>query len=137
MFFLLLICMAWFFFSQYGYYFFLSGNVDAKLYAQTGASSQNVQLLLRRFKYNKRHALPNEKEFFPLTGMSYAVVKVTRGCSPYNVKERSEMFERHRARLMRLLKKYTGTLGTLKAGADAAEEHNLVPDKVKETARKN
>lgn len=95
-----------------------------------------MQLLLRRFKYNPRGAKPNEKEFFPLTGMSYAVVKVTRGCSPYNVEERSEMFARHRGRLMKLLKKYTGTLGSLKAEADAADEQNVAPPDVKEQARK-
>lgn len=107
---------------QYGYYFFLSGTVDAKLYAQTGASSQSVQLLLRRHGYNAKAAKLNEKEYFPLTGMSYVVVKVTRGCSPYNERERSEMFARHRGRLIDLLKKYTGTIGSVTADASAADD---------------
>ena len=128
--FFLLPAYAVYFYSQYGYYFFLSGNVDAKLYAQTGASSQNVQLLLRRFNYNAKLAKANEKEFFPLTGMSYTVVKVTRGCSPYNVQERSEMFDRHRGRLMKLLKKYSGPVGSAKAGADLADHLKLLPSSV-------
>lgn len=95
--------------SQYGYYFFLSSTVDAKLYAQIGASSQNVQLLLKRQGYRAKLALPNEVEYFPLSGVSYVVVKVTRGCSPVS-EERPEMLLRHRKRLVKLLKKYTGSL---------------------------
>ncbi|KAI0560910.1 hypothetical protein FGB62_98g033 [Gracilaria domingensis] len=107
---------------RYGYYFFLSGPVDAKLYAQTGASTQNVQLLLHRHGYRARMAAVNEKEYFPLTGVSYTVVKVTRGCSPYDMEQRRDMFDRHRGRLTQLLKKYTGTLESMTAEAAAASE---------------
>ncbi|KAI0560864.1 hypothetical protein FGB62_98g032 [Gracilaria domingensis] len=85
----------------------------------TGASTQNVQLLLHRHGYRARNALLNEKEYFPLTGVSYVVVKVTRGCSPYDMDQRRDMFERHRGRLTQLLKKYTGTLGSMTAEAAA------------------
>ena len=45
-----------------------------------------------------------------MTGVSYVAVKVTRGCSPINPKQRVEMKERHEKRLVKLLKKYTGKL---------------------------
>lgn len=62
--------------NQYGYYFFLRDAVDAQLYAQTEASEQAVRLLLRRAGYTWRMAHRGEKEFFPLTGVSYVVVRV-------------------------------------------------------------
>lgn len=62
---------------QYGYYFFLSDKIDAKLYAQTGSSSGTVPLLLRRHPYTRAMKARGEKEFFPLTGLSYVVLKVT------------------------------------------------------------
>lgn len=65
---------------QYGYYFFLSDKVDAKLYAQTCSSSQSIPLLLKREGFTKRMEKRNEKEYFPLTGVSYLVAKVSRGC---------------------------------------------------------
>lgn len=65
---------------QYGYYFFLSDKVDAKLYAQTCSSSQSIPLLLKREGFTKKMEARNEKEFFPLTGISYLVAKVSRGC---------------------------------------------------------
>ena len=55
----------WFVTWQYGYYFFLGKKVDAKLYAQTGSSSQTVPLLLRRHPYTEEMRLRDEKEFFP------------------------------------------------------------------------
>lgn len=87
----------------------MSSTVDAKLYAQIGASSQNVQLLLKRQGYRAKLALPNEVEYFPLAGVSYVVMKVTRGCAPVS-EERPAMLLRHRKRLVKLLKKYTGSL---------------------------
>lgn len=65
---------------QYGYYFFLSDKVDAKLYAQTCSSSQSIPLLLKREGFTKRMEKRNEKEYFPLNGVSYLVAKVSRGC---------------------------------------------------------
>ncbi|PXF39938.1 hypothetical protein BWQ96_10356 [Gracilariopsis chorda] len=102
---------------RYGYYFFLFSPVDAKLHAQTDASTHNVQLLIKHHGYRAKMANLNEKEYFPLSGVSYVVIKVTRGCSPCDNKQRSEMFARHLGRLTQLLKKYTGTLGSVTAFA--------------------
>lgn len=88
---------------RYGYYFFLNKKVDARLYAQTGASSQSISLLLKREGYLPK--VVNEKDYFPLTGVSYVVIKVTRGCSPVR-KDRGEVAEMHRQRLIGLLQKY-------------------------------
>eukprot|EP00177_Eucheuma_denticulatum_P004474 GFKZ01008135.1.p1 GENE.GFKZ01008135.1~~GFKZ01008135.1.p1 ORF type:complete len:501 (-),score=60.16 GFKZ01008135.1:656-2158(-) len=93
---------------RYGYYFFLSRKVDARLYAQTGSSSQSVSLLLRRHGYNPWMVGRNEKEFFPLTGVSYVAIKVARGCSPLR-KDRRDEVDKHRRRLLELLQKYKGT----------------------------
>lgn len=65
--------------QQYGYYFFVHGNIDAKLYAQTNTSGQNVPLLLRRRNYSEKMGLRGEKEFFDLSGVSYVVMKVSPG----------------------------------------------------------
>lgn len=92
---------------RYGYYFFLSRKVDAKLYAQTGSSSQSVSLLLHRHGYNPWMVGRNEKEFFPLTGVSYVAVKVARGCSPLHRDRRGDV-DKHRRRLLELLQKYKG-----------------------------
>lgn len=64
-------------FLQYGYYFFLRDDIDAQLYAQTEASAQAVPLLLRRHPYDARMAQRGEKEYFPLTGVPYVVVRVS------------------------------------------------------------
>jgi len=48
----------------------------------------------------------NEKEYFPLTGVSYVTVKVSRGCSPLH-SDRKELIEKHRERLVKLLAKYS------------------------------
>lgn len=63
---------------QYGYYFFLSKPVEAQLYAQTGSSSQRVPLFLKREDALKGR----ERQYFPLTGVSYLVMKVSKGCYP-------------------------------------------------------
>lgn len=57
---------------RYGYYFFLEKPVDAKLYASI-RTFPHVQLLMRRMDKLSR----NEKRYFPLTGVSYLVVRVT------------------------------------------------------------
>lgn len=88
---------------RYGYYFFLSKPVDACLYAQTGSSSQHVTLLMRRRGYTEKHARKNEKEFFPLTGVSYVVVKVSKGVRRREGEVRSVMEVDHRKRLENLL----------------------------------
>lgn len=69
---------------RYGYYYFLSETIDAKLYAQTDSSSRNVPLLLRRMNYNLKLQEKGEKEFFPLSSLSYVVVKVRPGVSKVN-----------------------------------------------------
>eukprot|EP00177_Eucheuma_denticulatum_P003873 GFKZ01007013.1.p1 GENE.GFKZ01007013.1~~GFKZ01007013.1.p1 ORF type:complete len:424 (+),score=52.10 GFKZ01007013.1:297-1568(+) len=62
---------------RYGYYFFLSESCEAKLYAQTGSSSQQVPLFMKR----KDDISENERSYFPLTDISYVVMKVSPGCS--------------------------------------------------------
>lgn len=90
---------------RYGYYFFLSKKVDAKLYAQTGSSSQAVSLLLKR-----KGGGSGGKAYVPLTAASYVVVKVTKGCSPLR-HDRREIAEMHRQRLFRLFQKYKSAEG--------------------------
>lgn len=90
-------------FLRYGYYFFLGKKVDAKLYAQTGASSQTVPLLLRRHPYTPEMGLRDEKEFFPLTGISYVVIKVSPGCSRKYGRSLKMMQQEHRNRLDNML----------------------------------
>lgn len=64
-------------FVQYGYYFFLDKPVEARPYAQIGSSSQRVPLFLKRSdRLDKR-----ERLYFPLTGISYLVMQVSRGCA--------------------------------------------------------
>lgn len=53
--------------------------MDAKLYAQTDTSSQNVPLLLKQERYTALGASKGEKEMFPLNGVSYVVMKVEPG----------------------------------------------------------
>lgn len=53
--------------------------MDAKLFARTDTSSQNVPLLLRRERYTREMATRGEKELFELSGVSYVVVKVSPG----------------------------------------------------------
>lgn len=63
--------------KKYGYYFFLGKPVDAQLYAQTSTSAQTVPLLLRRADLTDLMASKNQREFFPLSGVSYVVIRVT------------------------------------------------------------
>lgn len=58
---------------RYGYYFFLEKPVDARLYASI-RTFPHVQLLMKRMEDK---LLGNEKRYFPLTGVSYLVVRVT------------------------------------------------------------
>lgn len=89
---------------QYGYYFFLRDKVEAKLYAQTDASSQNVPLLMRRQNYTARMAARGEKEFFPLTGVSYVVMKVSPGCTHVPRDRMRALVSENRVRLEHLLR---------------------------------
>lgn len=89
----------WANFLRYGYYFFLSKKVDAKLYAQTSSSTSTVPLLLRRSPYTEEMAARNEKEFFPLEGVSYVVMRVSRGVSDRTAPCAGESAEEHRQRL--------------------------------------
>lgn len=99
-------------FLRYGYYFFLSKPVDAKLYAQTDASALNVQLLLKRVAppRNKRGSTRNgrtrsrgEKEFFPLSGVAYVVVRVSPGVTRHQRERTRAMAMENRARLEHIL----------------------------------
>lgn len=77
--------------------------MDAKLYAQTGSSSQVVPLLLRRHPYTKEMDRRDEKEFFPLTGVSYVCMKVSAGCSRKYERNLKTMEREHRQRLDNML----------------------------------
>ena len=90
-------------FLRYGYYFFLNKKVDARLYAHTGCSSQSVPLLLKRVGFDRKKAWENEAEMFPLTGISYVVMKVSRGCAK-DVPNRYRLRKEHQARLDGMLK---------------------------------
>lgn len=70
-----------------------------------------MPLLLRRQSYNPKFAFKNEREYFSLAGVSYVAMKVSRGCTTIDVDQRAEMLDRHRHRVVELLKKYTGKLG--------------------------
>lgn len=58
---------------RFGYYFFLSKKVDAKLYASF-RTFPNVSLMMKRTDTDNLG--PGEHEFFPLTGVSYLVIRV-------------------------------------------------------------
>lgn len=90
-------------FLRYGYYFFLSKSIDARVYAQTGSSTQHVPLLLKRENFDPKTAPKNEKPYFPLTGVSYVVVKVSRGVSSSQHEEHTKMRTEHRRRLDSML----------------------------------
>lgn len=101
-------------FLRYGYYFFLSKPVDAKLYAQTDASSLNVQLLLKRVAPARRKRSSSssnahgargrhEKEFFPLSGVAYVVVRVSPGVTRHQRERTRAMAMENRARLEHIL----------------------------------
>lgn len=59
---------------RYGYYFFLQERVDAKLYASF-RTFPNVTLMMKRADADT--VCGNEKLFFPLTDVSYLVIRVT------------------------------------------------------------
>lgn len=84
---------------RYGYYFFLAENVDAKLYAQTHASSNNVRLMLKRTDYNGRQKRCNELEYIPLSGVSYVVMKVSSYCTELNEGARVALAKEHKQRI--------------------------------------
>eukprot|EP00177_Eucheuma_denticulatum_P000192 GFKZ01000340.1.p1 GENE.GFKZ01000340.1~~GFKZ01000340.1.p1 ORF type:complete len:897 (+),score=116.20 GFKZ01000340.1:235-2925(+) len=58
---------------RYGYYFFLEKPVDATLYASF-RTFPNVELMLQR---TEEKLAGHEKRYFPLTGVSYLVIRVT------------------------------------------------------------
>lgn len=77
--------------------------MDAKLYAQTCSSSQSIPLLLKREGFTKRMENRNEKEYFPLTGISYLVAKVTRGCKHTDNENIPSLRMEHKRRLDNML----------------------------------
>lgn len=82
---------------RYGYYFFLARGVEAKLYASF-RTFPNVGLMLKRVD----KPAPNEKQFFPLTGVSYLVIRVTPRLSGAKV-TRKPIRLRHVQRLEELM----------------------------------
>lgn len=88
---------------QYGYYFFLGRKVDAKLYAQTDTSNQAVPLLLRRMSTRSEKRAAGERDFFPLTGISYVVVKVSPGQTISGQERSRRQIDEDRQRLEQIL----------------------------------
>lgn len=99
-------------FLRYGYYFILSEKVDAQLYAQTDSSSQNVNLLLRRSRLSRAAQIRGEKEFFPLSGVPYVVMKVKPGCSKVPQAKREALVAQSKHRIEQILNT-NNTLGLL------------------------
>ncbi|PXF41906.1 hypothetical protein BWQ96_08358 [Gracilariopsis chorda] len=88
---------------RYGYYFFLEKNVDAKLYVQTRSSAQNVPLLLRRTDFDAKCAQRNELEWFPMTNVSYVVMKVSPACTSGLEEQKMALCKAHKQRLDAIL----------------------------------
>ncbi|CAN8073356.1 unnamed protein product [Agarophyton chilense] len=84
---------------RYGYYFFLEKSVDVQLYAQTRSSSQYVPLLMRRTDLRGKRRGRNDVEYFPLTNVSYVVMKVSPGCTQNIEARKTELFAEHKNRL--------------------------------------
>lgn len=68
---------------KHGYYFFLSEPIEGQLYASV-RTPKNVRLMFKRAKYDYRSARrwpfgkhSEAKEYFPLTDVSYVVVRVS------------------------------------------------------------
>lgn len=89
--------------KQYGYYFFLSRPVDARLYTEVNSSDLNVPLLLKQNREPSHRLGRNERDYFALTGRSYVVMKVTRGCRPQDESRLTQDRENHRQRLENIL----------------------------------
>lgn len=83
---------------RYGYYFFLERGVEAKLYASF-RTFPNVSLMMKRVDKPG----PNEKQFFPLTGVSYLVIRVTPRLSSMRATRRAVRL-RHVQKLEQLMK---------------------------------
>lgn len=83
---------------RYGYYFFLERGVEAKLYASF-RTFPNVSLMMKRMDKPG----PNEKQFFPLTGVSYLVIRVTPRLSSVKATRRPIRL-RHVQKLEQLMK---------------------------------
>ncbi|CAN8077240.1 unnamed protein product [Agarophyton chilense] len=84
---------------RYGHYFFLEKSVDARLYSQTRSSSQYVPLLLRRTDLSTRKRRRNELEYFPLTYVSYVVLRVSPGCTKTIEAQKQAIFAEDKKRL--------------------------------------
>jgi len=108
---------------RYGYYFFLAEPVEGKLYASV-RTPKNVQLMLKRTnydeKYNSRHHKTTARKYFPLTNVSYLVVRVSeptdQGVAKYN---RKPIHMNHAHRLEDLFKRSMPN-----AGGDAEDVRN-------------
>ena len=77
--------------------------MDARLYTEVNSSDLNVPLLLKQNRAPNRRLGRNEQEYFPLTGRSYVVMKVTRGCRPHDETRLTIDRENHRQRLENIL----------------------------------
>lgn len=88
---------------RFGYYFFLNKKVDAKLYASF-RTFPNVELMMKRTDIDKM--APNERLYFPLTGVSYLVIRVTPRVTGMK-STRKPIRLRHVQRLEELMKSCT------------------------------
>ncbi len=85
---------------KYGYYFFLSDPIDAKLYASV-RSPEHVQLMLHQDpeyleKMKKKRKKPNpilDREYFPLTDANYIVVRVAEPTGASDGRHRYQYLE--------------------------------------------
>lgn len=58
---------------------------------------------MKREGFTKRMENRNEKEYFPLTGVSYLVAKVTRGCKHTENENIPSLRQEHKRRLDNML----------------------------------
>ncbi|CAN8073771.1 unnamed protein product [Agarophyton chilense] len=87
---------------RYGYYFFLSKKVQAKLYAMTNSADESIQLKMKRTDINPRSGR-RECQYVPLTEVSYVVMKVRRGCCNLSHARIARRSEGHQLRLDNML----------------------------------
>ncbi|KAI0560482.1 hypothetical protein FGB62_112g00 [Gracilaria domingensis] len=88
---------------RYGYYYFLEKSVDAKLYSQTRSSAQYTPLQLRRTDLKGANRRRHDIEYFPLTNVSYVVMRVSRGCSKNFEEQKRALVPEHKKRLDTIL----------------------------------
>lgn len=133
---------------RYGYYFFLAQPIEGKLYASI-LTPKNVQLMLRRDDQGQHGRADGEqagRRYFPLTQVSYLVVRVSeptcagtarkrRPIQMAHARELEDLFMRSRStedpeNVKRALKELGQRLGMVESDSDdddPGEQPTLVP----------